>query len=83
MKNEKKIKKLVISSYQSRVLALINQVESGVPYHDLGGVKLTVNRQLIRLKVGIYRILFKEIGNELLFVSVIKRKDLEKKIKRR
>ncbi len=75
--------KLVGKYYLTKAINIENQLSIGVHYHELNGTRLLLHPDLIRFKLGIYRLLFKRNSNGYTPLFLIKRKNLERFLKRR
>ncbi|MDT0628052.1 hypothetical protein [Alteromonas sp. W364] len=66
-----------------RAVLIQQQLELGCPYSKLGGQQLTVNKNLLRFKLGSYRLIIRAVNNKYIPEMLIQRKHLEQKLKRR
>lgn len=69
--------------YLSKAINIENKLANGVNYQKLNGSRLLVCPDLIRFKFGRYRLIFKRDLNGYKPLFLIKRKNLERFLKRR
>lgn len=69
--------------YLTKAINIENQLANGVNYQKLNGSRLLVCPDLIRFKFGNYRLIFQRNSNGYTPLSLIKRKNLERFLKRR
>ena len=73
----------VARHYLTKAINIEIKLSNGVNYHELNGVRILLDRDLIRFKLGIYRLIFKRNSNGYTPLFLIKRKNLERFLKRR
>ncbi|NQZ09706.1 MAG: hypothetical protein HRT35_21355 [Algicola sp.] len=69
--------------YYKRAAAIQSHLKLGTHYQDLGGRQLKCSHELIRFRLGDYRLLFKRSAKGFMPEVLLHRKNLEKFLKRR
>ncbi|MCJ8273103.1 MAG: hypothetical protein MJK04_27345 [Psychrosphaera sp.] len=69
--------------FYQRALNIQIRLKQGVHYQNLGGRRLMLCHELIRFKLGSYRLLFTRSGKGFTPEFLVQRKNLEKFLKRR
>ena len=69
--------------YVDKAIAIEHSLNSSVDYQKLGGRKLTIAKDLIRFKLGHYRLIFKHTSSGFIVEALIPRKSLDRFLKRR
>ncbi|MDO6569012.1 hypothetical protein Q4561_18210 [Alteromonas sp. 1_MG-2023] len=69
--------------YLTKAKAIEEALNTGVQYSRFGGKKLKLSKNLVRFKLGNYRLIFKYTPNGLIPESLIQRKHLSRFLKRR
>jgi hypothetical protein len=72
-----------ISRYWLRAVDIQTQLNQGIHYQALGGRRLLACHQLIRFKLGKFRLIFEQRVNGLTPEFLLHRKNLDKLLKRR
>jgi len=75
--------KQVSKRYLTKAISIENQLVNGVNYQRLNGSQLRCRPELIRFKLGIYRLIFQHNPCGYKPLCLIKRKNLERFLKRR
>jgi mRNA-degrading endonuclease RelE of RelBE toxin-antitoxin system len=87
MNNLKKLfiqqKSIVNKRYFERALYIQTQLNCGQHYQSLGGQRLVLAKELIRFKLGAYRLIFKRNSMGYTPEFLLPRKDLNRFLKRR
>lgn len=71
------------NKYIKKALVIEHGLGSGLDYQKLGGRKLNLAKQLIRFKLGHYRLIFKLTNSGFALEALIQRKSLNRFLKRR
>ena len=74
---------LVKSRYFQRALSIQKKLSNGEYYHHIGGKRLVCAKNLIRFKLGGYRLIFKRDQLGYLPELLLQRKNLDRFLKRR
>ncbi|MBU2925810.1 hypothetical protein Q4530_01095 [Colwellia sp. 1_MG-2023] len=74
---------LTNSCYFIKACKIQNSLEQGIEYQKLGGLKLRKTKDLIRFKLGEYRLIFKRAQYGFIPETLIQRKNLPLFLKRR
>ena len=74
---------LVINRYFHKAKVIKQNLDNGIDYQAVGGKKLRLAENLIRFKLGEYRLIFKRSESGFVPDSLIQRKNLHLFLKRR
>lgn len=69
--------------YLEPAFNIYKQLLQGQDYRTLGGCRLTVDRELIRFRLGPYRLIFKNKHGLIIPIILIARKNFDAYLKRR
>ena len=72
-----------LTKYFHRALSIQEELDKGCEYQRLGGKKLHLSKDLIRFKLGYYRLIFKKTTSGFVLEALIQRKNLNRFLKRR
>ncbi|GHB59036.1 hypothetical protein GCM10008107_05200 [Psychrosphaera saromensis] len=72
-----------LQKYFHRALSIQEELDNGCKYQKLGGRKLHLAKNLIRFKLGYYRLIFKKTNTGFVLETIILRKNLNHFLKRR
>ena len=75
--------KQVSKRYLTKAIYIENQLVNGINYQKLNGSQLRCRPELIRFKLGIYRLIFQLCPDGYKPLYLIKRKNLDRFLKRR